>query len=185
MTTEHRDEAEVARAIGELPRALPPKRDLWPGIERKLSARSGSTSVHGGGMGWRSPAIAAAVAVAFAAGVLLGRQVDTEAPGQQHDQTSANRALLAATHATEQEYRAAFKQFISVGATPAMLGQQAVQNIEGSWFELQQAETALLTALEEHPENSYLNQKLLDLRAQQLEFMKQLAMLDQFSRRKT
>ena len=78
-------------------------------------------------------------------------------------------------------------QFQRQGVHPAreFLGQQAVQNIEGSWFELQQAETALLTALEEHPKNSYLNQKLLDLRAQQLEFMKQLAMLDQFSRRKT
>ena len=50
--------------------------------------------------------------------------------------------------------------------------------------ELQQAEAALLAALREFPENIYLNRKLLDLRSMQLGFMKQLATLDQFSRRK-
>ena len=50
---------------------------------------------------------------------------------------------------------------------------------------LQQAETALLGALAEHPDNPYLGEKLLSLRAQQLEFLKQLHMLDQNSRRRT
>ena len=93
--------------------------------------------------------------------------------------------MLAATEATEREYQAAFREFIPVGASRAVLEMQTVQKIEQSWAELQQAETALLSALHEYPENPFLNQKLLDLRSQQLAFMQQLATLDQYSRRRT
>lgn len=185
MSEKYTSETDLVRDIGKLPRSMTPQRDLWPGIEQKLSAKSGDSAGDQRRVGWRSSALAAAITVAFATGILLGRQIGTETPGPSEDSLSANRALLAATHATEREYQAAFRQFIPFSAAPSMIGQQAVQNIEGSWFELQQAETALLAALDEHPENSYLNQRLLDLRSRQLDFMKQLATLDQFSRRKT
>ena len=42
-----------------------------------------------------------------------------------------------------------------------------------------------MDALTEHPDNRFLSEKLLDLRAQQLEFMRQMYMLDQNSRRNT
>ena len=93
--------------------------------------------------------------------------------------------MQAALEATEREYVAAFKEFIPVGTARTVLESHAVTNIEESWADLQQAESALLAAMHEYPENTYLNQKLLELRSQQLGFMRQLAMLDQFSRRKT
>ena len=185
MSKRFRDDTELVTAIGGLSRSLPPDRDLWPGIEQRLSDQPPVASGIRRRHGWRRPALAAAVMVAFAAGLLLGRQIGPEAPGPAQGPLPANHALLAATHASEREYQAAFRQFMPFSAAPSMIGPQAVQNIEASWLELQQAETALLAALDEHPENSYLNQRLLDLRARQLEFMKQLATLDQFSRRKT
>ena len=54
-----------------------------------------------------------------------------------------------------------------------------------SWEDLQQAEASLLAALAQYPTNTYLNEKLLDLRSQQLRFVKQLAMLEQNDWRKT
>jgi hypothetical protein len=183
MSGKYRNDTDLARAIGDLPRAIPPARDLWPDIEQKLPDRSVATVNRK--PGWYRQALAAAVVAAFAAGILLGRQMGAGAPGGEPPPELANRALMAATQASEREYLAAFRQFIPVGGSQAVLGQQAVDNIEASWLDLQQAETALMAALEEHPENIYLNQRLLDLRARQLEFLQQLATLDQFSRRKT
>ncbi len=50
---------------------------------------------------------------------------------------------------------------------------------------MQAVEAALLAALAEHPEDAFLNRRLLELRRQQLEFMKQLAMADMDERRST
>lgn len=129
-------------------------------------------------------ALAASVAVAFVAGLMFGRQ-ESFSPPQPSTEVSASLAMLAATEATEREYQAAFREFIPVGTARSVLKSETIQNIEQSWVELQQAETALLAALHEYPGNSFLNQKLLDLRSQQLGFMQQLAVLDQFSRRRT
>lgn len=178
------DETELIQAIHELPESIEPRRDLWPGIAARLKALHGSFGAAPAAPAWRWPALAASVAVAFVAGILFGRQV-----GQEHvpqaGQPATDLAILAALQASEREYHAAFRLFIPVGEARPMLEAQAVQNIENSWFELRQAEAALLAALREYPENTYLNEKLLDLRAQQLGFMQQLAMLDQTSRRRT
>ncbi|NIP16943.1 MAG: hypothetical protein GWM87_01360 [Xanthomonadales bacterium] len=182
MNTRSRDEQDLVNAIHGLPRSMKPGRDLWPGILARLGAggeRSGERLP-----GWRWQALAASLALVFAAGVMLGRQMEQEALPYDGPQT-AGLAMLAALEASEREYQAAFREFIPVGAARPMLEAQAVENIENSWFEIQQAESALLAALNEYPDNPFLNQKLMDLRAQQLGFMQQLAMLDQFSRRKT
>jgi len=88
-----------------------------------------------------------------------------------------------ALQAGEREYHAAFREFVSIGSSRAVLQTDTIESIKSSWHELQMAESALLAALQDYPENTYLNHKLLDLRAQQLGFMQQLAMLDQYSRR--
>lgn len=184
MSRQIKDDMTLSQAIGALPRAMPPGRDLWPEIEQRLPDRAAEMTRNGNRYGWRLTAIAATVAVAFAAGLLLGRQ---QAPGGAPaipDSPAAGQAMLAAAQAGEREYQAAFRQFTPIGSAPAVIGPQAVQSLEGSWQELLQAENALLAALEEHPDNRYLNQRLLDLRARQLQFMKQLTTLDQFSRRK-
>jgi hypothetical protein len=177
------DEQQLVRAIGELPKAIAPRRDLWPGIAARLGTRGAMSRSGRRWRAWHGQALAASLVVAFAAGILLGRQLGQ---GNAPDAVtpSAHLEMRAALAASEREYQAAFREFIPVGAARPMLEAQAVQNIENSWFEIQQAESALLAALSEYPDNVYLNEKLLDLRAQQLGFMQQLAMLDQYSRRK-
>ncbi len=185
MNENFRTEAELVSAIRELPKGVSPERDLWPEISDQLAEPAAGPSRARPGFTWPRQALAAALVIAFGAGILLGRQLGDSSDPAGPMSAASNLALVGAMHASEREYQAAFRQFIPVGNFQSMLGPQAVDNIAGSWSELQQAETALLAALEEHPENAYLNQRLLGLRAQQLQFMKQLATLDQFSRRNT
>jgi len=175
-------EQELRKAIHDLPVSLRPERDLWPGIARRLTAHEPRRQADSGSA-WRHQAIAASVAIAFVAGLLIGQKTGP-AEQQSGETLPPNLAMQATMKASEREYQAAFREFIAVGATTTLLETQAVENIENSRAELQQAESALMAALRDYPENTYLNQKLLDLRAQQLGFMKQMAMLDQFSRRK-
>lgn len=177
------NDQQLQEALARLPREITPQRDPWPDIEARLAAREArGVRAVSGNRGLR--ALAASVAVAFVAGLLFGRQsVVEETPGAV-EPVAGNLTLQAALEASEREYQAAFREFIPVGVSRSVLETQAIQHIESTWVEMQQAEAALMSALREYPENAYLNQKLLDLRQQQLGFMKQLATLDQASRRK-
>lgn len=64
----------MVSALGQLRGEIDPPRDLWPGISARLSPREHTDRAVG--RAWRWPALAATVAVAFAVGVLLGRQGD-------------------------------------------------------------------------------------------------------------
>ncbi|MFT5138535.1 MAG: hypothetical protein ACI9H8_000118 [Lysobacterales bacterium] len=178
------NEDELVTGLHQLSKSIKPGRELWPEIVSRLSPISGREKQLAGRRSWRNEAVAASVVIAFVAGLMSGRQIGNEEHPQPTSQVM-DVALQAALEATEREYQAAFREFIPVGSSRVRLETQTVENIENSWVELQQAETALQSALHDYPENSYLNQKLLDLRSQQLGFMKQIAMLDHFSRRKT
>ena len=176
-------ERKLVEAIHGLPDSISPKRDLWPGIASRIADSMSHGDRSSNTFSWRNQALAASVVLAFAAGLMFGRQMGSSdlSPAEAMAPDLAMRAML---EASEREYQAAFREFIPVGEARVLLETQAVENIEGSWSDLQQAEAALLAALHDYPDNTYLNQKLRDLRAQQLGFMKQLATLDQFSRRK-
>jgi hypothetical protein len=53
------------------------------------------------------------------------------------------------------------------------------------WTDLRVTETALAVALEENPDDQFLNERMLELRARQLSFLKQLITLDRNNRRMT
>jgi hypothetical protein len=86
---------------------------------------------------------------------------------------------------SEAEYLAAFREFIPVGDSRSRLPAQAVEMIETSWTELTNAESELAAALEQNPNDPFLNKRMLELRARQLSFLKQLAVLDFNNRRLT
>ncbi|MEJ2534761.1 MAG: hypothetical protein P8008_04680 [Gammaproteobacteria bacterium] len=189
MNSETHDR-EMLRAVQSLPRSLPPRRDLWPEIRARLAEREVAPEPRRRS---RWPALAASVAVAFAVGLLMGRSWTgpVSPPGPlpaQRDVSAASVAdptLAAAVEAADREYQAAFLGLVPVGAAPAALGDDAALAIEGSWEDLRDAETALLAALKEFPDNPYLNQKLIDLRARQLAFLRELQMLDEGHGRST
>jgi len=189
--TKQNEASGPLQAVAALPRTVAPGRDLWPGIQARLTQRNPAGAEPKRRPGWYRQALAAAVLSALAIGLFMGHQYEpppdqqTEALAQEHYAVPTSMALQAAVQITEREYQAAFREFIPVGARHTLVGPEAMQSIESSWQEVQQAEIALQAALADYPDNTYLNQRLLDLRSQQLAFMQQLAMLDQFGRRKT
>ncbi len=105
---------------------------------------------------------------------------------QGFDQVNQVQAVwVGALTASELEYQAAFREFISVGESRVYLPQQDVEHLIAGWADLNGAETALTNAMRENPGNSFLSAKMLELRSRQLDFLKQVASLDQNSRRTT
>lgn len=186
MTQQETEHGRPLAGLDQLPRAIEPSRDLWPSIEARLEPRERVEAPVR--RGWGLHAVAASVAVAFLAGILLGRQ-GPEAPAPAMPFMSldsiAAPAVAAAIEASEREYQAAWKGFEPVGLAPSVLAQETIDELGRSWQAMKQAEIALLTALDEHPDNPFLAEKLLELRGQQLDFMRALHMLDQNSRSTT
>ena len=177
-------ETELQNAIGSLPRGIKPQRDLWPGIEMRLESVEKDDEIHYKAPLWRRPAMAAAVLLALTTGIFIGRGMDS-GPAGPTSQSMQEYALIGTVQATEREYQAAFRELVPLDYSGLRLEGEEPDALRGSWEDLQQAETSLLAALQQYPTNIYLNEKLLDLRSQQLQFVKQLALLEQNNWRKT
>jgi hypothetical protein len=184
-------EQELLARLGALPREIVPDGNAWPAIAQRIGQQDTPWQQQSSSRWWIHAA-AASVAVVFIAGVLIGRQWDT-APGMTQpgfDQASQAQVvrvggLTGALTASEIEYQAAFREFISVGNFQESLPQQAVMNLTAGWADLSEAESALTNAMRDDPGNSFLSAKMLELRSRQLDFLKQIASLDQNSRRTT
>ena len=184
-------EQELLARLGALPREITPDTDAWPAIARRIGQEGTPYRQQSSSRRWIH-AVAACVAVVFVTGVLIGRQWDTTPPMAQPGFDLSNKAqavwvggLAGALTASELEYQAAFREFISVGESRENLPQHAVEKLTAAWVDLSEAETALTNALWDHPGNSFLSAKLLELRSWQLDFLMQIASLDQNSRRTT
>ena len=104
----------------------------------------------------------------------------------QADGTAAvDRSMPSVLAASEAEYQAAFREFITVGQAHERIPTMTVEKIETGWADLRQVETALADALARNPDDAFLNSRMLELRARQLGFLRQLASLDHSNRRLT
>ncbi len=177
-------ESELQSAIESLPRSIRPQRDLWPGISERLETAGKGDKVNYATPMWRAPALAAAVLLALTGGIFIGRGMDTS-PAGQPSQTAMEYALLGTVAAVEREYQAAFRELVPLDYSGLRLEGEEPDALRGSWEDLLQAELSLMAALRQYPTDIYLNEKLLDLRSQQLQFVKQLAMLEQNNWRRT
>lgn len=175
--------------IDDLPRVIEPGRDLWPAISAGLPGRQPKADAQRITVrrGWGLGAVAASIAVAFLAGLLFGRQASPPVPAGPGLSLAdaAAPSVIAAMQAVEVEYASAYKGFRPLMLQPSLFEARTTEELRASWAVMQEAELALKAALDEYPDNPFLGAKLLDLRAQQLEFMRQLHMLDQNSWRKT
>ncbi len=177
-------ESELQSAIESLPRSMKPQRDLWPGIDKRLEAVNKVEKTRYKAPFWLTPALAAAVLMALTTGIFIGRGLDT-VPAGLTSQTVQEYALIGTVKATEREYQAAFSELVPLDYSGLQLEGAEPDALRGSWEDLLQTETSLLAALREYPTNIYLNGKLLDLRSQQLQFVKRLALLEQNNWRRT
>ena len=183
------EEQELLQRIAQLPREVPPKNDPWESIAARIGPRRPASS---SGRAWAIPAaVAATVALALVAISLLEpRGKDFVAPATslalEATATASDSPLLPiALAASEAEYQAAFREFISVGQARPSLSPQTLETIESGWADLRAAEIALAQALSVNPDDRFLNVRMLELRARQLGFLQQLASLDQSNRRLT
>ena len=177
-------ESELQDAIDSLPRSIRPQRDLWPAINRQIGMAAKTGKVPYKAPFWRTPAMAAAVLLALTSGIFIGRGMDT-GPAGQTGQSVLEYALVGTVAATEREYQAAFRELVPLDYSGLRLEGEQPDALRGSWEDLQQVESSLLAALAQYPSNIYLNGKLLDLRSQQLQFVKRLALLEQNNWRRT
>ncbi len=189
MTTNDREREDRLPEMDGLPRSIEPANDLWPAISAALPERSADSASRAPGVrrrGWGLGAVAASVAVAFMAGMLFGRQAPptAPAPGLSLAEAAAP-SMVAALEAVEIEYAATYKGFRPMMLEPTIFEARTTEALRASWADMQDAEIALKAAMEEHPDNPFLGEKMLSLRAQQLEFMRQIHMLDQNSWRTT
>ena len=184
----HITEAELIRRLGELPRHVEPRHDPWPQIRSRIS-RDGEARDSAGGASWFR--VAAAVALAFSLGIFLGKawQVSGPAAGPAPQTALENGAngvipsLGGALAGAEREYQAAFGEFTTLRHSAPQLKPSTIEAIERDWQEMLDAELALSAALDEYPNNAWLNKRMLELRDRQLAMLKQLAGLDRTSRR--
>jgi hypothetical protein len=191
--TEGIGEQELLRRIAELPREIPPDRDPWPAISARIAASATPSARETRLPRWSLMAAAASVTMALAAGWLLlsERAVAPAAPGGRIEVAagSFNPEVVAGLRATftasEAEYRAAFREFIPVGSARSNLSPRTVAGIEAGWAELWRTETELAAALAARPNDPFLNDRMLELRARQLGFLQRLATLDLENRRMT
>jgi hypothetical protein len=191
------EDRELLRRIAALPREIRPRLDPWPAIAARLDEPLSGSQAGRGGRRWMMQAAAASVLLALVAGLLLGpRLADRPAPGSGNgnviglgmDSARADREvprLPANLAASEAEYQAAFREFITVGQARSNLSQQTIAQIETGWADLRAAENALEAALAANPDDRFLNNRMFELRARQLGFLQELAYLDQSNRRLT
>ena len=176
------NESELNSAIGSLPRSIKPQRDLWPEISSRLEPREMKIQPKASSPAWRMPAIAAAVLLALTSGIFIGRGLEAPSSGQL---SILEFALAGTIENTEREYQAAFQELVPLDYSGMRLAGDDPESIRSSWQELQKAETSLLAALREYPADIFLNEKLMDLRSQQLQFVKQMVLLEQNNWRRT
>ena len=189
------NEHKLLKRLADLPREIEPEHDPWQRIAARLDERPAvtpeSTSPGTTASPWRAWRFGAVAATAFLAlAIMLFSGPGGIAPeppalsatsGPEADRPSMPVVLAG----SEFEYQAAFREFVPVGDSRKRIPAQTVEQIETGWAELRQIEIALADALALNPDDPFLSKRMLELRARQLGFLRQLAALDHSNRRLT
>jgi len=190
-------EKELLSRLADLPREISPGRDPWPEIFAAIGDSPAGSGTEKFGAKWRFLAAAASVVLAISAGLVL-KSLYQEQGGSTEFLASGDTAPVAAgvtgyedsgiarmLNIVDAEYVAAFREFIGADDVRSGLAPQTLEKIEMGWADLRMTEVALESALEQNPDDLFLNERMLELRARQLGFLQQLVSLDRNNRRLT
>lgn len=190
------NENDLLKKLAELPKEIEPEHDPWAKIEtriggdedrRAIPAAASSEPPSGARHSrWPLRAVAALAVAAIAVALLRGPQ--TAPPVEQGlaaAEPPATLLMAGMMAGSEAEYQAAFREFIAIGDSRDNMASAEVEKIESGWAHLLQVEHALADALAQNPDDPFLNRKMLDLRARQLGFLRQIASIDHSNRRMT
>ena len=184
-------EQEMLRKIGRLPRELAPVNDPWPKISARINAISRdpvATRAHA--RLWPF-ALAATALILVATALILGQPWISSSPGNSSVSAPDEPELVqrypaaATTAASEAEYQAAFREFMTSGAAHASPAQPSMDAFGAGWSALRQAEVELQIALNQEPDNQFLNSHMQALRARQLELLQKISAADMAAWRDT
>ena len=182
------DEREVLRRLAALPREVAPQQDAWPLISARIERPAAGNELAGTRFRRWPLAIAASFVLILSMGLLLKgywhRPIET--PGIPD---TANLSKLAAgrpdlpvsTITGELEYQAALKEFMALNAVSGASRRSEPEWFDQGWGALRQIELELTAALRAEPDNNFLKSRLADLRARQIELLRQIAAVEQTS----
>jgi hypothetical protein len=183
-------EEQLIRQLTSLPRDIAPVNDVWPGIAGRITTVPATAMPGKYRVRSRFVAVAAAVLVAFVAGLIMDGQRTGHDPAAPAGVTERSPALaidqiylVESGAGSELEYRAAFKEFLALNGLPAITENPGAAPMYLGWEATRQAEIALTEALRHEPENSFLVERLKTLRARQLELLQTIAALELAARR--
>lgn len=184
-------EQEMLRKIGQLPRERTPVNDPWPKISARINAISRdpvATRAHA--RLWPF-ALAATALILVATALIVGPPRNSSSPGNSSSnypdtpELAQQYPAAATTAASEAEYQAAFREFMTSGAAHASPAQPSMDAFGAGWSALRQAEVELQIALNQEPDNQFLNSHMQALRARQLELLQQISAADMAAWRDT
>jgi hypothetical protein len=186
-------EQEMLRKIALLPRELAPVNDPWPKISARISAISRDpVPIPAPGQTHLWPfAVAATALILVATALILGQPWNSSSPWNSSvsapdaPEVAQRYPAAAASAASEAEYQAAFREFMTSGATHAAPLQPSMEAFGAGWSALRQAEVELQVALNQEPDSQFLNSHMQALRARQLELLQQISAADMAARRDT
>lgn len=171
-------EEDILRKIDLLPRELAPLNDPWP----EISGRIGSISRDRVSTARRArlwPFAVAAMVLLMASTMLIsGRPWRTSSPYPALPGLARQNPGATTSAASEAEYHAAFREFMKGDAWRESSLQPSKQVFSAGWGALRQAEVELQVALNQEPDNIFLNSHLHALRARQLELLQQISAAD-------
>ena len=184
-------EQEMLRKIALLPRELAPVNDPWLKISARISTNSRDSVATGEHTRLWPFAVAATALILVATALILGQPWISSSPGNSALSAPATPELAqqypaaATTAASEAEYQAAFREFMTSGAAHASPAQPSMDAFGAGWSALRQAEVELQVALNQEPDNQFLNSHMQALRARQLELLQQITAADMAAWRDT
>jgi len=185
-------EEELDRRLASLPREISPSRDVWPGISARIGRGEPTAAGRRQAPGFWAVAAAASVLVAFAAGLILSRTAPPShpapeqwAPGGEFVFDAGEKPSIPSIRLSEREYNAAFKEFMALDAMAGYARDNGPTPMGEGWEAMRKTEQALAEALNQEPDNLFLNQRLAVLRARQIELLQRIAALEMSSRSST
>lgn len=145
--------------VNELPDEITPERDLWPGIEKAIGNMPQQREFDQGSRHWQtwSKVAASFAPVALVLGLWLSPEFNA---GSENDASQLFNPIAASFDIQKRQLLIQVSDQTSV-----------VENWQDSLKELEQAEKALITALQSQPEDPALMKMLYQVYQQQLELI--------------
>ncbi len=176
-----RDES-LLRDLAALPKSRQPEHDVWQDISSRIAREKVDRDVskNSSRRGWL--ALAASVLLVAISSVFMTNGVELSAPAAQPtadirtDHLPLNEiGARVPANSLEREYQAAFREYVRLDLAHAGSAGIEREAIQQDWQLMQQLEQELKAALELQPENPWLAQRLLQLRAHQLQLLRTIA----------